>query len=263
MTEPPEKPQDWQPPDTTPQRDEPSDRPPPYQGSYGSGPGAAQPLPAYPQQAGPQQYPQGQPPYGQPAYGPPGHGGPADHLAGRWARLGAGLLDGLIIGAVSLPFLLQAIRWDRLEEISESGETASASDMYDIPRLLVGYAIAFVLGFTYYTVLHARWGQTVGKRAAGIRLVRASDQAAVSWGQSAARQGFVYLITIGTAFLNLLGPAGGLVGIVGLLDNAWILWDPRRQALHDKVAGTIVVKAPAWAPNPYAKRPVQGDPGNL
>ncbi|QXJ24420.1 RDD family protein [Actinomadura graeca] len=257
MSEPPQKPQDWQAPDTAPHQDEPADRPPPYQGSYGSGPAGAQPLPAYPQPGGAQQ------PYGQPAYGPPGHGGPGDHLAGRWARLGAALLDGLIVGVVSLPFLIQAIRWDRLKEISESGETATPSDMYDIPRLLIGYAVAFVLGFAYYTVLHARWGQTVGKRAAGIRLVRASDQAAVGWGQAAARQGFVYLITIGTAVLNLLGPAGGLVGIAGLLDNAWILWDARRQALHDKVAGTIVVKAPSWAPNPYAKHPVPGDPGNL
>ena len=27
----------------------------------------------------------------------------------------------------------------------------------------------------------------------------------------------------------------------GFLDPAWLLWDPKRQALHDKVADTVVV----------------------
>ena len=29
--------------------------------------------------------------------------------------------------------------------------------------------------------------------------------------------------------------------VVRLLDPAWLLWDPKRQALHDKVADTVVV----------------------
>ncbi|MUN39923.1 RDD family protein [Actinomadura litoris] len=288
MSQPPEQPQGWHPPDEPPKQDEtpqsdaapqaepapapaPDDRPPPYQGHYGSG--QAQPLPAYPQQAHPQQpygqqpypqqpYPQQpypQQPYGQQPYGPPG-GGP---IAGRGARLGAGLLDWLIVGVVSVPFLLPAIRWDRFQDAADSGETLEAADMYDIPRLLIGYACILVLGFAYYTVQHAKWGQTVGKRAAGVRVVRASDHGPVSWGQAALRQGFVYLLTIGSAVLSLLGPVGNLLGILGLLDNAWILWDPQRQGLHDKVAKTVVVKAAQWAPNPYAKARVPGDPGNL
>ncbi|WP_131742109.1 RDD family protein [Actinomadura roseirufa] len=234
------------------------ERPPPYQGAYGG-------LPAYPSPAQPGQDPQGhaqpgygppapgQPPYGQPAYAPLGHGGPGDGLAGRGARLGAAVLDGLIVGVVSVPFVVQAIRWDRLKEAADAGTTVDATDIYDIPRLLAGYAIAFVLGFAYYTVLHVRYGQTIGKRAAGIRLVRADDRSAVSWGQVLARQGFVYALTIGTAVLNLVGPLGGVVGLAGLLDNAWILWDPRRQSVHDKIAGTVVVKVTPWTSNPYAK----------
>ena len=41
-------------------------------------------------------------------------------------------------------------------------------------------------------------------------------------------------------------------GIGGLIDVAWILWDPRKQALHDKVAKTLVVTA--VPPNPYDGR---------
>ncbi|MFD0685086.1 RDD family protein [Actinomadura fibrosa] len=292
MSEPPQKPQpsgdDWRPPDSPASggassgdtsatesaqdapAEAPDDRPPPYQGAYGGLPAYGQPVPGasdpgqgasgYGQPAPGQPFPghappgYGQPGYGQPGYGPPGHGGQGDPLAGRGARLGAGILDGLIVGLVSVPFIIQAIRWDKLQDAADSGTTIAPDDIYDIPRLMIGYAITFVLGFAYYVVAHARWGQTVGKRAVGIRLVRASDLGAVGWGQVCARQGFVYLFSIGTAVLNLLGPFGGVLGLVALLDNAWILWDQRRQAVHDKVAGTVVVKAAPWIPNPYAGR---------
>lgn len=31
-------------------------------------------------------------------------------------------------------------------------------------------------------------------------------------------------------------------GLFALLDGLWPLWDPGRQALHDKVAGSVVIK---------------------
>ncbi|TMQ95133.1 RDD family protein [Actinomadura soli] len=242
----------------TPAAEGTPERPPPYQGTYGAQPGQAPPPPAAP----PQGYGPPQPGYGAPqaGYGPPGqphpgYGGPQDLLAGRGARLGAGILDGLILSVVALPAVLFSIRWDKLEESMDSGEPiADPLDIYNIPRLLTGYAIVFLVGFAYYTVLHAKSGQTLGKRAVGIRVVKASDHSAVSWGQAAGRQAFVYAITLTTAILNLVTPAAGVLGLVGLLDTAWILWDRRRQALHDKVAGTVVVKAVPWAPNPYAKQ---------
>jgi uncharacterized RDD family membrane protein YckC len=33
-----------------------------------------------------------------------------------------------------------------------------------------------------------------------------------------------------------------LGGLFGLLNELWVLWDPRRQCLHDKVARTIVIR---------------------
>ena len=35
---------------------------------------------------------------------------------------------------------------------------------------------------------------------------------------------------------------GVLFFLGGFLDGVWALWDVRRQAWHDKVAGTIVVR---------------------
>ncbi|MFD0901637.1 RDD family protein [Actinomadura sediminis] len=245
------------------------DRPPPYQGVYGAAPGQqgfpahGQP-PPHPGQPGAapnpgQPYgvpPQGQPAYGPPGYGPPpGYGAPEDMLAGRWARLGAAILDSLILGVLMVPIMLAAIRWDRFTETVESGEPITdPMELYNIPVLLTGYVIVFVVGFAYYTITQAKWGQTLGKRACGIRLVTAADRSAVGWGQVAGRQAFVYGISIVTVVLNFTMPAAAFpVSILAMLDNGWILWDRQRQALHDKVAGTIVVKVTPWTPDPYAK----------
>ena len=43
---------------------------------------------------------------------------------------------------------------------------------------------------------------------------------------------------------------GYATGLVQLLDFLWPLWDDKRQALHDKVAGTNVVLAPRKADEP-------------
>ena len=32
-------------------------------------------------------------------------------------------------------------------------------------------------------------------------------------------------------------------GVYSLVDALWLLWDPRRQCLHDKLPGTVVVRS--------------------
>ncbi|MEU9017628.1 RDD family protein [Actinomadura sp. NPDC048394] len=257
------------------------DRPPPYQGAYGAPPGRPQPVfappagypapgtgqagygqapyaqqaPYGPGQPGYGQAPYAQAPYGQGGYGPPSYGpGEPGALASRGLRFAAGLIDRFIVGIFNVPVALFAIRWDRLREAADTGQSLkNPLDAYDIPRLVVGYAVVMLLSVAYYTVQHALWGKTIGKRAVGIRVVRADDHTAASWGQIIARQGFVFLASAITTALTFLVPFGGLFGFVAMLDNAWILWDRDRQAVHDMVAGTVVVRAPAWAPDPYAR----------
>ncbi|NEA24372.1 RDD family protein [Actinomadura bangladeshensis] len=293
MSEPPKDPQpaegEWAAPGAgaeSPAAEAPgsSERPPPYQGTYGAQPGQAPPPPAAGHgQPAPPPAGYGQPGYGQPGYGQPGYGqplpqapplpgygapgGPQNELAGRMARLGAGIIDSIVLSVAAIPAALLSIRWDKMQESVESGEPITdPMDLYNIPRLLTGYLIVFVLGYAYFTVLHAKYGQTLGKKAFSIRVVKASDLSAVTWGQVLARQGFVYAITLVTVAINFLSAGAGIIGILGLLDNAWILWDERRQAVHDKVAGTVVMKATPWTPNPYARPPAPGranGPGNI
>jgi uncharacterized RDD family membrane protein YckC len=95
--------------------------------------------------------------------------------------------------------------------------------------IAVGVA-AYLLGMlVYYTVFHgSEGGQTPGKRAAHIA-VRARSGGRASYGQAFGRVLIMWVF-------QLFSP-------IQLLNFLWPLWDRQRQALHDKVASTIVVKA--------------------
>lgn len=121
--------------------------------------------------------------------------------------------------------------------------------------------------FTIFVIVlpQARWGQTLGKRAMDIRVVRAGAGGAIGYGQSTLREliffplGLISVIVGGiTAPLDPLSDLGDGITIVGigafvisLIDLYWITIDPRRQALHDKAAQTVVVHAGPGMPNPY------------
>jgi uncharacterized RDD family membrane protein YckC len=92
----------------------------------------------------------------------------------------------------------------------------------------------FLFGAVYTIVPTAVWGQTLGKIAVGTRVVVEADGTLPGWGRSAVRW----------ALPGLAGrlPVIGLV--VSLAITVSLLVDPRRRGLHDRVAGTIVVKVP-------------------
>ncbi|MFV2174289.1 RDD family protein [Actinomadura sp. LOL_016] len=196
------------------------EQPPPYPGPYGGGGGPS----------GGQQY-GGLPGYGG---GPNEYVDPSAGLASRWARLAAGIIDlivlSIIAGLISLPF----VNWGNVVD-PEPGEYA-----YNGVQVWTNL-IGIIVGFLYFWLMHAKWGQTLGKMLLRIRVVRADDGGPVVTSQAAAR----------SAFYSVLG---GVCGCVGFIDVLWILWDPRRQALHDKIARTVVVKADPHAPNPYDLR---------
>jgi hypothetical protein len=97
---------------------------------------------------------------------------------------------------------------------------------------VVGWLRGFIdeLGFgfgwasLYLTVLLSWWkGQTVGKRLMGIRVVRLDGEPITWW----------------IAFERVGGYAAGFA--TGLLGFAQVYWDANRQAIHDRIVGTVVV----------------------
>ncbi|HEU5161431.1 MAG TPA: RDD family protein [Streptosporangiaceae bacterium] len=187
--------------------------------------------------------PPGGPRYGGSAYGPVfSDADSVGRLAGRWARFGGGVIDAIVVLVIQAILIGPTIRWDR---VGQAGY--GASYVASRPGTRMAGFLALVIAFLYYWLQHAKWGQTLGKRAARTRLVRMTDGGPVTWAQAAWRAGFSILFAL---FVNLV--TCGFGGILALLDPAWLLWDHRRQALHDKAARTLVIKVDPTAPDPYA-----------
>ena len=105
-----------------------------------------------------------------------------------------------------------------------------------LPVTLVGLAVGLV-----YEVGFLVWrGATPGKMLLGTRVRPAAGPGPVSVAVALRRQ-VIHVVTTLSALNALLGIFAFALYV---LDPAWLLRDPRRQALHDKVADTVVVLAP-------------------
>jgi uncharacterized RDD family membrane protein YckC len=93
--------------------------------------------------------------------------------------------------------------------------------------LTVFWAIV-LLPALYHWLMVGAWGQTVGKMALGVRVVRATDSAPVGYARALGR--VASWLVLGIFVLPLL------------LAYLWPLWDRRNQTLYDKMVDTVVVK---------------------
>src|SRR5262245_2176635 len=91
--------------------------------------------------------------------------------------------------------------------------------------MVLGYLATAVVIFFNYVHFYVRRGQSFGKRFIGVRVVR-TDGRPIDYQTAVLRHIVGYPLSI--LFFGL--------GIV------WMLWDGRRQAWHDKLAKTIVVR---------------------
>jgi uncharacterized RDD family membrane protein YckC len=104
-------------------------------------------------------------------------------------------------------------------------------------RLLLFGLLGLVISLAYYWALTAFGGATLGKRAVGTRVVSATDRTLVGPGAAGIREA-----------VFIIGPAIPFVGFFfWLIDNLFLTWDLQRQCLHDKIAGTVVVRKEAVA----------------
>jgi uncharacterized RDD family membrane protein YckC len=173
---------------------------------------------------------------------PPGAGGPPAPtgapgpvagrlvLAGWWRRVGAQLIDGLIIGfgglallaAITAPFSIGFF----------AGEEFGVAAL--IVGLLLGVICAAIVSLLYAPAMMARTnGRTLGRMATDIRVVRADGRPMTF--------GFAMLREVAVKAL-LFGIAGSLTfGLANLADVLWPLWDEENRALHDFVVDTRTV----------------------
>ena len=147
-------------------------------------------------------------------------------LSGWWPRVGAQILDGLIltIPVIVLTLIIVGV--------------AAGSDTGAIVTGILGFLAYFIAVLFYAPVLMARGGerngQTLGKQALGITVIRDSGEP----------------FDLGAAFVRELVVKNLLFGFVGsfffsiptILNYLWPLWDDQNRCLHDMVVKTHVIK---------------------
>lgn len=128
-------------------------------------------------------------------------------LAEWWRRFGAAVVD-------------MAVLWLPLWPLTRS---------MDRPARLV---VSLIVGVIYFAVLNgSAKGQTVGKMVWGTRVRDAATGGALGPAKAAVRYLAPALLSIVT------------FGLIWFPDGLWLFWDRRRQTLHDKVVGSVVVNA--------------------
>jgi len=210
---------------TPPPADVPPHAPPPPAGYQPQPPGYAPPV-AQPPQPGYQPYP---------GTGQLGPGGTTATQFGELAtfgvRLGGWLLDALLYGVLmavlATPGLILFFNTLSDECVTIANQTRCSDDVAggviaSIALMFVGFII---VAFVYLFQL-AKSGRTWGRKIVGIKVINEQTGEAPGWGKAIGRQLFASFISAQIIYIGYL----------------WMLWDDKKQTLHDKVAGTHVIK---------------------
>lgn len=144
-------------------------------------------------------------------------------LASRWVRLGASLLDTLLLLVILLPVQYLTGAYDDL------GADVGFTDNIGY-NLIMGVLSVAVYAAINYKLLTSK-GQTVGKMLVGTKIVSA-DANTLPTGTQLVRRYSIYL------GLGLIPIIGGLISLVNVL----FIFTEKKTCVHDIVANTLVVK---------------------
>jgi len=135
--------------------------------------------------------------------------------AGFWVRVGAMIIDTLLIMVILVPLLVAIYGWAYFE----AANTRLFAGPADFLLSWVAPAVAVIVFWIYRQA-------TPGKMALSIRIVDAATGNPPSTGQCVGRY-FAYFVSIFPLGLGLL----------------WVAFDKRKQGWHDKLAGTVVIRS--------------------
>lgn len=168
-------------------------------------------------------------------------------LAGWWARALAIVIDGVLLGVItgllSIPFLrhfvqtLQAyfeVSLDAARRGAPPPPQPDPASMMTITESLAVSAIALLCGLAWHGLFVRFRGATPGKMVAGLRVVP------VDQGRHTGRLGWRPALV--RALVWVLPSLGVWLLPLRLVDIVLPLTNPRKQALHDLVARTQVVR---------------------
>lgn len=139
---------------------------------------------------------------------------------GFWPRVWASIIDTVLMLIISMPLLMSIYGKNYF---SMTGVLQGPADF------IISYILPAVIVIIFWSSQNA----TPGKMAIGAKIVDASTGEAPSLGQYIGRY-FGYFLSSIPFFLGLM----------------WVGFDRKKQGWHDKVAGTVVVRAKDRRPEP-------------
>lgn len=132
-------------------------------------------------------------------------------------------------------------------------------DAINLPSAL-RMILSFVLGLTssfYFIILHAKFGQTIGKRVANVKVLDISETP-IGYRQAFLRElpnlilsvaSFIVTDLLEIGAVNVGSPAYFWTNPMIIIFHLWLiadlgvfLFNEKRRALHDYIAGTVVVR---------------------
>lgn len=144
--------------------------------------------------------------------------------AGFWIRAGARIVDFLVILGIFNIFYLV----DRHGASAGLWTPSGFDDISAVGRLSPENVVrgVFFLGFPvfYYVYLHGAYGQTFGKMAFRIKVIR-EDGSSLDYRKAFLRW-LGYFLCVFTLYIGYL----------------WAAFDRRKQGLHDRLCRTLVVR---------------------
>jgi uncharacterized RDD family membrane protein YckC len=170
-------------------------------------------------------------------------------LAEWWRRLLGRIVDIVIIGTISAvvalvffgPTITDALD-PYIQQVTQAATTDSTVDLSaaadSLTAALLPISLVNLVVTVVYDTLFLVWrGATPGKMVLGTVVRPVEGPGPVGWARAVRRQ----LLYVVGDLVGLVPVVGVLGSMLSILDPAWLLWDSKRQALHDKVAGTVVV----------------------
>ena len=134
--------------------------------------------------------------------------------AGFWIRVGAALIDTLLLIAITFPLLLWIYGWSYFGD--DTGLVAGPADF------VISWLDPAVAAIAFWLYRQA----TPGKMALSLRVVDATTGSTLSIGQSIGRY-LAYYVSAIPLFIGFI----------------WVAFDSKKRGWHDKLAGTVVIRA--------------------
>ncbi len=146
--------------------------------------------------------------------------------AGFWIRVGAAVIDSLLILALTLPLVVWIYGWGYFGD-----DAPFIAGPADLLITWIAPAIAIIVFWLYRQA-------TPGKMALSLRIVDATTGNTLSVGQSIGRY-LGYYVSMIPHFIGII----------------WVAFDSKKQGWHDKLAGTVVIRSKMGGPEPVRFEP--------